>query len=631
MRKKHVVILVVIIALAAFFRLYMIKTMPGGLFPDEAAEGLDAQNINKGFFQPFYERGNGREGLFYYLMAPILRIFGTGFWQPHLLTALIGILSVIAVYLFAAKLYDQKTGLLASFLMAVGTWHIVLSRTAFRANLIPLFLAMTGYFIVRAVTTQSPKDRFWSSILAGAFFAGGFYTYIAYRIFVVILGFIGFLLLMADRKQQFAWLKQYYKSIFAALVAFIIVFAPLGYYFVTHPGSFVGRSSQVSVFNSELNHGHLGATIVDVTKKSIMAFFTQGDLNWRHNISGAPFLSPLVSPFFAIALIWLTWLTLKFIWQSFSNRQNNADLKNVLLIGLFWGMLLPVITTAEGIPHGLRSIGMVPSAYILSAIGLIYFARSALRVWHHMWMEKVYWFVALAYFAVLIFVSYTTYFVYAASSSQNSFAFRSDLSTVSQYINDNPDKTKNLLVLDLFSEQTVQFLTAPHNQPYVIIDPANSYKLHASKDQRIIFTSSTLFDTFKFNQQNKDLKIITHKDNTIGDTDMVVYQPKNDSSSQSLSFNNDHSLWALNLGDILYLSWENQSFTKWVIKIWECPDPSCSTESLVKTNNQNDYLANNDHLDIDGTKSDLYFKAIGYDSKGNILKDFGITKVNQYK
>ncbi|GAC1412325.1 MAG: hypothetical protein NVSMB66_1040 [Candidatus Doudnabacteria bacterium] len=605
--------------------------MPAGLFPDEAAEGIDAQNINKGFYQPFYERGNGREALFYYLMAPILKIFGTGFWQPHLLSALIGILSILGVYLMAAKLYDQRTGLLSAFLMAVGTWHIVLSRTAFRANLIPLFLTFTVYFIAQTITAQTNRTRVWYAILGGAFLAGGFYTYIAYRILIAILGFIGFLMIMADRKQGFLWLKQYYISILIAFASFLVVFAPLGYYFVTHPGSFVGRSGQVSVFNSDLNHGHLGATILNVFVKSIMAFFTNGDTNWRHNISGAAFLSPLVSPFFALALIWLTLITLKFIYKSFSNRQDNFRLRDVTIIGLFWGMLLPVITTAEGIPHGLRSIGIVPAAYILSAIGLIYFAERALRVWHHLWMEKVYGFVAICYFATLIFVSYTTYFVFAANSQQNYYAFRGDLSTVSDYINQHPDKEKNLLVIDLFSVQTVEFLTAAANHPYIIIDPANSYKLHLQKGQRIIFSASTFFDTKRFNETHKDLKIVSVKSNSIGDSDMVVYEPKTSDSSNSISFNSDKTFWTVNLGDKIYWSWENQSFRKWTIKIWQCTDANCSSSKLIKQNKQNDYFANTDYTNIDATKSDIYYKAAAYNLNGEVLKDFGIIKVNQYK
>ena len=49
---------VAIILVAAFFRFYLISQMPGGLFPDMAANGLDVNLMQQGQLQPFYERGN---------------------------------------------------------------------------------------------------------------------------------------------------------------------------------------------------------------------------------------------------------------------------------------------------------------------------------------------------------------------------------------------------------------------------------------------------------------------------------------------------------------------------------------------------------------------------------------------
>ncbi|HVY68110.1 MAG TPA: hypothetical protein VHA30_04430, partial [Patescibacteria group bacterium] len=65
MTKNQKIIFAVIIVLAVFFRYYQITAMPGGLFPDEAANGLDINLMEQGHLQPFYERGNGREALFF--------------------------------------------------------------------------------------------------------------------------------------------------------------------------------------------------------------------------------------------------------------------------------------------------------------------------------------------------------------------------------------------------------------------------------------------------------------------------------------------------------------------------------------------------------------------------------------
>src|SRR4051812_17892642 len=145
MSKNQKWMLTGIIALAIFFRFFQIMAMPGGLFPDEAAEGLDAHLIQQGHYQPFYERGNGREALFYYIIAAVITFFGTGSWQLHATAAGIGFLSVVACFLMTRQLFlgeeeerdkANRLGLMAAFFMAVSTWHVVLSRTAFRANLI---------------------------------------------------------------------------------------------------------------------------------------------------------------------------------------------------------------------------------------------------------------------------------------------------------------------------------------------------------------------------------------------------------------------------------------------------------------------------------------------------------------
>jgi 4-amino-4-deoxy-L-arabinose transferase-like glycosyltransferase len=634
--KKHweITLLLLILAIAAFFRFYLIKEMPGGLFPDEAANGLDINNIFKGHFQPFFARGNGREALFFYLLAISVKIFGRGPWQHHIVSASIGLLSVFTTYLLTKRLFDSKSALLASFLMAISTWHIVLSRTAFRAIMIPLFTTLTFYFIVRFFQAKNEKEKIWTAILSGIFFAGGFYTYIAYRIMLVILGLAFIFLLAADRKQNFKWFKQFQKYFWTALAAAFITFLPIGIYFAQHPGSFVGRSSQVSVFNPDLNHGHLLKTVAEVTFKQLRAYFAYGDINWRQNISGDPFLSPFVSIFFGLALIALTALVIKFLWQCLKNKQEMQHLKYLVPVFLFWGMLIPVISTAEGIPHGLRAVGTIPAVFMITAIGLIYFAKMVLKLWHYKWMEYLYAFVAVAVFAAMTYLAYTQYFVYTYNNPDNFSAFRSDLSTVSNYINQHPgNKLHTFLVLDLFSVQTVDYLTSQSNNPYTVVDPANAYKLHIQKGDIIIFTQSTLFDNYNFDKTHadKNLKQLEIAYDRIGSFQMAVLQYTANDKSISLAANADASFIAINFGDRVDWSWDNLSFDPWQIKIWQCSDAKCQNSTLIKVNNQNDYFANNDHISIDGTKSDLYYKAAGYDLKGNLIKNFGIIKLQKYK
>jgi len=559
MTPQYRALLIGIIALAIFFRFYQIVSFPGGLFRDEAAEGLDAHLIQQGHWQPFYERNNGREALFYYLIAIVLTAFGTGLWQLHATSALIGLSAVVACFLLTRQLFlldssSERDGpqitrvnllaLLATFFMAVSTWHTVLSRTAFRANLIPLFSALTFYFLLLTYKAQTIRRRLVLAFITGAVFAGGFYSYIAYRMLVVVVAvLIGWPLLASLRNRpRTQIIKKYWRSLVVFAFGFLVFIYPLARYFYTHPGSFVGRSQEVSVFSSELNQGDLKGTLMTTTFLSLQGYFKNGDLNWRHNISGHPFLSPLISPFFAIGLVGITVLAVMYF---LAPRKRSRYWKYALLATGFWGMLVPVVTTAEGIPHGLRSIGTIPFVFILSAWGLYKTVQLVDWIIHQRhattsgWRRKLIYYslrvVAVCFAAALILESYFLYFVYAANSPENYYSFRSDLTVVSDYLNAHGHKKNTYLILDKFSSQTPEFLTMldpthpgnPRNQPYVQIDPKDAGQLaNLQPADQIIFTQSTLADTHQFKQSHPEAYLAQEYRNKFNQTIMAIYKIK---------------------------------------------------------------------------------------------------------
>lgn len=515
----------IIIIIAAFFRLWQIKTLPGGLFPDEAANGLDINSILKGDRSPFFERGNGREGLFFYLLAISVEFFGRGPWQHHIVSALIGIAEVGAAFFLTRRMFGFKTAAIAAFFMATSTWHIALSRTAFRAILIPLFTTLTFYYIVRFIQDSDKKTRAIAAILAGAFFALGFYTYIAYRIFpFVLLGLAAAFIYARYKKYRhniFGAFDSYKKYIAIAAASFIIFISPLAYYFQTHPGSFVGRSGQVSVFSPSLNHGDLIGAILTVAGKTAWSFFTIGDANWRHNVSEKPFLPPAISIFFLAGLIYSVWRSLKYIFQATGFR----DGKYLILIAWFIAMLIPEMTTAEGIPHGLRLVGAIPAVFIFPAIILAKIINYALDKFKNDSLAKSGVSLTIGFYIALIFIgSYNLYFVYYANSPETYYAYRSDLTNVSDYLNQRNNKTKTYLALDAFSEQTVLYFTTLTNNPYQLILPEKSYEVKLAPGDQVIFTQSTLFDIIKFKEYHPEARLAYQEKNKFGETIMEVYQ-----------------------------------------------------------------------------------------------------------
>ncbi len=550
MNKKQKLYFFVVVLLAVFFRFFQITQMPGGLFPDEAANGLDINSMQQGQLQPFYERGNGREALFFYMEWASVGIFGKGAWQMHAVSASVGLLAVIVCFLVTRRLLmvGQKSddpqaldrsiniALLASFLMAVSSWHTVLSRTAFRANLIPLFAGLSFLFILKTYQATKNREKYLNAFVAGAVFALGFYTYIAYRILVPIVGFLIIWPWLAVGLKT--GIREYWKQFLLFLMAAVIFFYPLFSYFRSHPGSFIGRSGQVSVFNPELNGGDLIGTILEVSRLSFLAYFTEGDLNWRHNISGLPFLSPLVSPFFAASLAIVTLLAIVYF---FAPRKRAVWWKYAVLAAWFWGLLVPVITTGEGIPHGLRSIGTIPPVFIISALGLYKFGEfvwglhkkygisGILKNWL---VKSMYKLAVFCYLLALVLQTYFAYFVYAASSPENFYSFRSDLVPVSKYLISRCNKEQTYLVLDKFSVQSTDFLTSdpngnftsPCSVPYRQVDPEDSWKLPELKPgDEIVFAQSSIFDIKKFKQHHTNTHLRLEVRNKFGQTVMAVY------------------------------------------------------------------------------------------------------------
>lgn len=603
MSQKQKVCLLVVILLAVFFRFYQIAIMPGGLFPDEAANGLDINLMQQGHLQPFYERGNGREALFFYMEWGSTALFGKGQWQFHMTSAFMGVLAVIMCYFVAYRLMlmgergepsDKdfavaedaprrrraiNIGLLASFLMAVSSWHVVLSRTAFRATLIPLFSALTVYFLLRTYQAVSTKARLSFAFLFGASLALGFYTYIAFRILAPIIFMVLAWPLLAKIKQRRFWrtVIDYKLLVISSLLAFVIFFYPLGKYFYRHPGSFFGRAGQVSIFNQTLyiiNGVQLTSkpplldvvfVAIEVFKTQFLGFFTHGDLNWRQNISGYPFLSPLVSPFFGAGLAVIVVLG---VWYFFAPNKRSLYWKYYLLLGWFFGMLLPVVSTAEGIPHGLRGIGVIPPVFIISAWALYEFAQMIFKLHKKLWDRVLHYYnnpsrvagsqfapsrlrlvnfglkmVAVCFCLALILQTYFLYFVYAANSPEYFYAFRADLTTVSQYLVNRcsnfvaaglgSTKEHTYLILDAYSIQTTDYLTSdpkgnfsqPCNVPYHQVDPEHAWELSGlTSGDQVVFTQSSMFDTVKFKQYHPSAHLSLEYRNQFNQDVLAVYK-----------------------------------------------------------------------------------------------------------
>jgi hypothetical protein len=206
----HYSLLIIILIIAVFLRLYNITETPPGLYPDEAIyanNGVEAWET--GNFKVFYPENNGREGLWPNIVGFFAVKFGHEPWAPRSVAAIFGILTVLGVYLLAKELFHEnpkhearspkqyqnsnvqnqkrfrilnfknwnlfrisdlefrishgeKIALLSSFFLAVSFWHILFSRIGFRAIMAPMFLTWSLYFLLKSLNQVKNKFQILS-------------------------------------------------------------------------------------------------------------------------------------------------------------------------------------------------------------------------------------------------------------------------------------------------------------------------------------------------------------------------------------------------------------------------------------------------------------------------------------
>src|SRR3989344_5481982 len=357
-KSKHLWLLLLVLIIASFLRLYQITTITPGLYPDEAMNGNNAlQAIQTGDYKVFYPENNGREGLFMNIQALFLKFFGVNEpWVLRLPSAIFGILTVLGTYFLAKELFSARVGLLSAFFLATNFWHINFSHIGFSAIMAPAFLTWSVFLLLKALNqvknvyqVSSIKyqvndwiKNFILPILAGVIYGLGFYSYIAYRVTPVLIIFV----------VLFYWFKNNYSlvrkkilvSCLLFLVSSFIVALPIGIYYLQNPADFMGRTTQVSVFSSAFPLNDLAVNTI----KTLGMFNFAGDWNWRHNYSGSPELFWPVGILFLIGIIF----SIKNIVRSSGFGVRN-DYKFGFWILFLWFFLamLPVVISNEGIPH----------------------------------------------------------------------------------------------------------------------------------------------------------------------------------------------------------------------------------------------------------------------------------------
>ncbi|MCC7371938.1 MAG: glycosyltransferase family 39 protein [Chloroflexi bacterium] len=205
--RAHWIILAAVLALSALFRLPWLGSVPNGLFLDEASRGYDAYALLRtgadqyGVRWPLFAEGldDYTPTLYTLLAIPSIAALGLTETAVRLPAALVGILTVLTVWLCGRQLLGPTPALVGAALVAVSPWHILPSRTGAEWALLPCFMTAGLWLLLRG------RQDGRALALAGAVFGVGLYSYAFARLLVPLL-VLGFAVLWwRDLRRHWPW------------------------------------------------------------------------------------------------------------------------------------------------------------------------------------------------------------------------------------------------------------------------------------------------------------------------------------------------------------------------------------------------------------------------------------------
>ncbi|MBD2296197.1 glycosyltransferase family 39 protein [Anabaena sphaerica FACHB-251] len=337
----EVISLSIILLVAALLRILFLGTIPNGFFCDEASNGYDSYSIlqtlrdQHGNFLPLFARAldDYRPSMYIYLTVPFIKIFGLNEFATRLPAAVIGTLTVLALYYLAKEIFNNKVALICAFLLAISPWHIQFSRIAFEAILIPLLFTLGILFFVKSFKQSN------YIILSFLFFALSLHTYQAARVFVPL-----FLLGIVVIYRKHLWKIR--KQTLIAGILFLLIFIPLFSFWISPEG--MARAKGTGV---ETNPLIIFQYYLSYFNPKFLFF--KGDPIDRHSPAGIGELYYFEVITVLVGLFYIV-------------KENRPE-KFILLFWLFLYPIPAALTTQE---HALRAIVGVTIFAILSGYGV---------------------------------------------------------------------------------------------------------------------------------------------------------------------------------------------------------------------------------------------------------------------
>src|SRR5262249_8345509 len=150
-RQKFILGGVALILFSALIQFAALRTNPPGFFLDESSVAYNAHTISTSgrdehgeswplFFRAF---GEFKNPVYIYLLAGVFRLTGPGTLSARVLSATLGLLTILLLGLLARRITQSRsTALLFSLLVLFTPWTFELSRLVLEVAIYPFALAL---------------------------------------------------------------------------------------------------------------------------------------------------------------------------------------------------------------------------------------------------------------------------------------------------------------------------------------------------------------------------------------------------------------------------------------------------------------------------------------------------------
>ena len=434
--RADMLLLLVVAAAAVFFRFYELNHIPWYIEDDESSNLGNAVAIVQGWlYSPFASGNNDTPYLHMYAIALALKVFSDHQVALKSVGALLGVLTVVAEYVTVRSIFGTFTAFVASFLMSISYWPVLISRFGYHWAVNGALELLVIYWLVAALR---------SGRLLHFSFAGGalglciYFTSAAALTPLAVVLFGCFLLVsrcpIPKRRALFG---------FAMLcIGTLLVSAPRISMLHMHPEMW-GRHMYDSVFTGP-SRPNAYSVITRQAGEMLASFNYQSDEEARfHPVPGMPLLDPLMGVLFGLGLAYS-------LYKVFS-------VYFTLILLMFFASLLPAITsTGESYwATAYRSSAVVGPLFALSAvpISLVWVLVKKRRT------GRILLILLLLLLAIYeAFTNYNTYFHEFADSPYWHSGRIATISSSAAQINATPSTYRILLDSTVESEQVADLI-----------------------------------------------------------------------------------------------------------------------------------------------------------------------------